>query len=216
MKAPQYDFTLLMQKLYSVYPDIHDFAHAAGVDPVQFLTAIAESDLTAETIDKCVTLLDIHPEEIDKYFFTPQKEYVAKRGRPVKEVPMTTTPPKHTNYYTIAEAVSLLGISKHTLQARLRDKTLKGKLIGREWRIYRDELFDNSSYYYYFDCMDENFGEKYLTPYEIDAIENHHKHPDPLFEGEIVAIARNLEAVLYRCKEKDGTQEVCVYDCMDI
>ena len=214
MKTPHYDYHPLMQKLYSVYPDIHDYAAAAKADPVEFLKAIAESDLTADQIKTCAELLDIRPEEIDRYFFT-QTTYVAKRGRPVKEIPMTTTPPEHINYYTVSEASQLIGLHKHTLQARLRDGSIKGKHIGRTWRIYRDELFDNRSYLYYFDCEDGIFGEQYLTPYEIDAIENHHKHPDPLFEGEIINIARNLEAVLYRYNS-DKTNEVCIYDCMDI
>ena len=64
-----------------------------------------------------------------------------ERGRPRKENFVTSVPPRNGNYYTIAEAVELLGVHRHTLQARLRDGTLKGKLIGRTWRIYKDELY---------------------------------------------------------------------------
>lgn len=64
-----------------------------------------------------------------------------KRGRPFKDIPKTTTPPENGDYYTIAEAVGILGLHRHTLQAWLRTGRIKGKLIGRTWRIYRDELF---------------------------------------------------------------------------
>ena len=68
MKTPQYDFSLLLQKLDTIYPDVNDFAEAAGIDPVQFLTAIGDSDMTPEMIDTCASCLDIHPEEMSKKF----------------------------------------------------------------------------------------------------------------------------------------------------
>lgn len=63
------------------------------------------------------------------------------RGRPFKAVPIITTPPQNGSYYTIAEAVELTGLHRHTLQAWLREGRIKGKLIGRTWRIYKDELY---------------------------------------------------------------------------
>lgn len=63
-----------------------------------------------------------------------------KRGRPVKDIQKTSIPPKNNTYYTVSEAADLLGLHRHTLQARLRDGTIKGKLIGNSWRIYRSEL----------------------------------------------------------------------------
>lgn len=216
MKKQQYDCTLLLQRIDSKFEDVNKFCDHAGLDPVKFLEAVAESDLSASTIKICIELLEIPSEDIERYFFTPLTEYVARRGRPFKAIQKTTTPPENNRYYTIDEASKLLGLHRHTLQARLRDKTIKGKLIGREWRIYRDELFDNSSYIYFFDCLDGYFGEKYLTPCEIDRMENHSQEPVSLKEGQIIEIARNLEAVLYRCKDTSGTDEVCIYDCMDI
>jgi excisionase family DNA binding protein len=62
-------------------------------------------------------------------------------GRPRKAIPKTTTPPANSRYYTIAELEQITGLHRHTLQARLRDGTIKGKLIGRTWRIYPDELY---------------------------------------------------------------------------
>jgi excisionase family DNA binding protein len=36
--------------------------------------------------------------------------------------------------------VKATGLHKHTIQARLREGSLRGKKIGREWRIYKDSL----------------------------------------------------------------------------
>ena len=68
---------------------------------------------------------------------------IRKRGRPFKEpsVYRTNIPPRNGIYYTTAEAVELLGVHRNTLQARLRDGTLKGKQISGEWRIYKDTLY---------------------------------------------------------------------------
>ena len=43
-------------------------------------------------------------------------------------------------YYTVDEAAALLGVHRHTVQARLRDGTLKGKKLSGVWRIYADSL----------------------------------------------------------------------------
>ena len=64
-----------------------------------------------------------------------------KRGRPVKDIPKTTTPPKNSIYYTVTEAVELLGLHRHTIQARLRDGSIRGKLTGNTWKIYKDALY---------------------------------------------------------------------------
>ena len=64
-----------------------------------------------------------------------------KRGRPVKDIPKTTTPPKNGIYYTVTEAVELLGLHRHTIQARLRDGSIRGKLTGNTWKIYKDALY---------------------------------------------------------------------------
>ena len=144
-----------------------------------------------------------------KPLFEPEK--TGKRGRPFKAVPMTTTPPENNRYYTIEEAVRLLGLHRHTLQARMREGAIKGKLIGSTWRIYRDELFDNSEYVYFFDCMDADFGDKYLTSSEINELSSGKREPLP--EGQIIELARNLEATLYRYQKNDQTRGVCIYDC---
>lgn len=68
---------------------------------------------------------------------------IRKRGRPFKALSAyrTDIPPRNGVYYTVPEAVELLGVHRHTLQARLRDGTLKGKQISGEWRIYKDSLY---------------------------------------------------------------------------
>lgn len=59
-------------------------------------------------------------------------------GRPRKAVTATNIPEQ--DYFTVAEAAEILGVHIHTVQARLRDGTLKGKKLGGVWRIYPDSL----------------------------------------------------------------------------
>ena len=62
-------------------------------------------------------------------------------GRPRKEVTAADMPPQA--YFTVQEAAAILDVHKHTVQARLRDGTLKGKKLGGVWRIYRDSLVND-------------------------------------------------------------------------
>lgn len=62
-----------------------------------------------------------------------------KGGRPRKAIQaqaIETDAP----YYTVDDVVKATGLHKHTIQARLREGSLRGKKIGREWRIYKDSL----------------------------------------------------------------------------
>lgn len=61
-------------------------------------------------------------------------------GRPRKTISAADIPQQ--DFFTVNEAVEITGIHKHTIQARLRDGTLKGKKLGKEWRIYRDSLLE--------------------------------------------------------------------------
>lgn len=62
-------------------------------------------------------------------------------GRPRKELSGNITQkPANGVYYTVEEAADLLGVHIHTIQARLRDGTLKGKKLSGVWRIYKDSL----------------------------------------------------------------------------
>lgn len=66
------------------------------------------------------------------------------QGRPKIYTPeklQTTTPPKNGKYYTVPEVVEILGIHRHTLQSLLRNGTLKGKIIGGRWHIYKEALY---------------------------------------------------------------------------
>lgn len=47
------------------------------------------------------------------------------------------------DYFTVPEVASLTGYHTHTIQARLRDGTLKGKKLGGTWRIYREALAES-------------------------------------------------------------------------
>ena len=62
-------------------------------------------------------------------------------GRPRKEVTAADIPQQ--DYFTVQEAAAILDVHKHTVQARLRDGTLKGKKLGGVWRIYRDSLVND-------------------------------------------------------------------------
>lgn len=59
-------------------------------------------------------------------------------GRPRKDVTAADIPQQ--DYFTVQQAAEILGVHKHTVQARLRDGTLQGKKLGGVWRIYRDSL----------------------------------------------------------------------------
>lgn len=62
-------------------------------------------------------------------------------GRPRKELTAADIPQQ--DYFTVQEAAAILDVHKHTVQARLRDGTLKGKKLGGVWRIYRDSLVND-------------------------------------------------------------------------
>lgn len=64
-------------------------------------------------------------------------------GRPRKAVTLPAEAIPEQDYFTVAEAAALTNSHVRTIQARLRDGTLKGKKLGREWRIYRDSLFND-------------------------------------------------------------------------
>lgn len=62
-------------------------------------------------------------------------------GRPRKDLSgAIAQDPANGNYYTVDEAAALLGVHRRTVQARLRDGTLKGKKLSGVWRIYKDSL----------------------------------------------------------------------------
>lgn len=61
-------------------------------------------------------------------------------GRPKKILAGVNQDPANGSYYTAQEAADLLGVHIKTIQARLRDGTLKGKKISGIWRIYKDSL----------------------------------------------------------------------------
>lgn len=62
-------------------------------------------------------------------------------GRPRKPLSgKTEKEPENGRFYTVEEAVEILGLHRRTVQARLRDGTLKGKKLSGKWRIYKDSL----------------------------------------------------------------------------
>ena len=67
-------------------------------------------------------------------------------GRPRKQLTTDTLPHTDKPYYTVSEAAAMTGTHIHTIQARLRDGTLKGKKLGGIWKIYPSSLLQNDPY----------------------------------------------------------------------
>lgn len=65
---------------------------------------------------------------------------MAGRGRPRKAISIPEDRLPQQPYLTVEDVVSLTGLHVRTVQARLRDGTLRGKKLGGTWRIYRDSL----------------------------------------------------------------------------
>lgn len=63
-------------------------------------------------------------------------------GRPRKAVTLPAEAIPQKDYFTVPEAAALTNSHVRTIQARLRDGTLKGKKLGGVWRIYPDSLFN--------------------------------------------------------------------------
>ena len=61
-------------------------------------------------------------------------------GRPRRSITIEDLPQQQ--YFTVPEVVELTGAHKQTIQARLRDGTLKGKKLSGQWRIYRESLLN--------------------------------------------------------------------------
>lgn len=62
-------------------------------------------------------------------------------GRPRKALLIASDAmPEAPAYYTVPEAAALTHSHVRTIQARLRDGTLKGKKLGGVWRIYPEAL----------------------------------------------------------------------------
>lgn len=64
-------------------------------------------------------------------------------GRPRNPVQTTADRIPKVDYLTVEQAAALTGNHIHTIQARLRDGTLKGKKLGGVWRIYPESLISD-------------------------------------------------------------------------
>lgn len=75
---------------------------------------------------------------------------------------------------------------------------------------------EQKKYYYFFDCLDADLSEKYLTPQEVGQLIG---EPDPIPEKYIIRIAAYYEATLYRYEfdaDNNPINEKCLYDPFDM
>lgn len=63
-------------------------------------------------------------------------------GKPRKVLTIPDSEIPDTIYLTVPEVAELTHSHVRTVQARLRDGTLKGKKLSGTWRIYRDSLMN--------------------------------------------------------------------------
>lgn len=77
----------------------------------------------------------------------------------------------------------------------------------------RADITPANGIYYYFDCLDGLLGDKLLTPPEVAEIL--HGRPADLTEKDLIKVAANYEATLYRQEYKDGEliNDKLLYDC---
>lgn len=68
-----------------------------------------------------------------------------KTGRPMKQITDYITELPDKDFFTVPEVAELTGLHVKTIQARLRDGTLKGKKLGGTWKIYRESLLNTKS-----------------------------------------------------------------------
>lgn len=61
-------------------------------------------------------------------------------GRPRKTIAIPEDQLPDKPYFTVPEVAEITGYHVRTIQARLRDGTLAGKKLGKEWHIYRESL----------------------------------------------------------------------------
>lgn len=93
----------------------------------------------------------------------------------------------------------------------------KRKFRAYYFELLAQELNDAAKHLYYFDCLDGLLSEKLFTPSEIKKVLT--GKAEPMTETEIIRIAKNYEATLYRYeKDKDGNpiNEVIIYDPFDM
>lgn len=79
--------------------------------------------------------------------------------------------------------------------------------------IVQIETRPEAGAFYLFDCMDGLLGDKLLTPAEVAEIL--HGRPEDLTEKELIQIAADYEATLYRQDYEGGklAAEKILYDC---
>ena len=83
--------------------------------------------------------------------------------------------------------------------------------------LLQEEQNEANKHLYYFDCLDGLLSERYLTPPEINKLIT--GAADPMTETQIIKVAQNYEAALYRYEKNENNEpinEVCIYDPFDM
>ena len=98
--------------------------------------------------------------------------------------------------------------------ARLTPENKK-KFKAKFDELLAEQRAQEENYLYFFDCLDADIGEKYLTARRVtDLVIG--TEAETLTEPQIIKVAASYEATLYRfTKTNQGGAEnrVCIYDC---
>jgi len=96
----------------------------------------------------------------------------------------------------------------------------KRPVVPFEWLAARYEI--NRAFFeggerktlYYLDCLDAQLGERYMTLDELRASYYGANDSRELTEKDAIAIAQNMEAILYRCEAEGGeiVESTPIYD----
>lgn len=64
-------------------------------------------------------------------------------GRPRKDISLNISEISPQKYLTVSKVEKITGLHRHTIQARLRDGTLRGKKIGGIWKIFSKSIVND-------------------------------------------------------------------------
>ena len=95
----------------------------------------------------------------------------------------------------------------------------KKKAVKKFYELLEEQTIEagGTVYVYFFDCFEGDLCDRYLTACEINELLNGIYSPMP--ERDIIKLAANFEATLYRYEKTPGgdpINETCIYDCFNM